>query len=291
MNKVRIITERVASLSFDFASKNNITLIPANIITGDTTIKDDKDEIVENFLRSLDPDKEIPSTAAPSLGDIIKVFEDATVDADEAIYISASSKLSALYSIGVKAAKELESKGKKIAVFDSYATVSISGMYAYEASRLAAEGKSTEEIMTTLTNIQKNRLIDEYGVIETLKFLEKNGRIGKAKAWIAGIFSFKPLITERDGVLEPITKVRTNTQGLEYIVEQFKKTKVRTGATRMRVMYDYGISDEFVKSVVHPRMEKEFDITVISYNQISPTIACHLGPNVWGVCARFIKSQ
>lgn len=287
MSKVQIITERISSLSYEFANKHNILLIPANIVLEDETIKDDEDEKGRKFIEEFEGLEEVPSTATPSLGEMIEIFKDATKNIDDAIYISASSKLSSLHDVGLKAAKELRKEGKNVQVFDSYTTVSMCGMYALEASNLAKEGKSIDEIMDHLNTLKEEARITEYGVIETLKYLEKNGRIGKAKFWLSQLFSFKPIISARDGVLEPIAKVRTNMQGLDVIVKKIREDMKRLDASGARVIFDYGMDDEFIRNSVEPRLMKEFKIEVVTYSQMSPLIACHLGSRVWGVALRY----
>lgn len=284
MQKVKIITERLASLSYKDAQRKGIYIFPANIIYKGDVIKDDNDADAQDFIQKLVNIDEIPSTGVPPLGEIIKAFREATNDCDDAIYISASSKLSGLYNAGLKAAKKLKEEGKDIRVFDSYTVVSMEGMYAHKAAALSNEGKTADEIISVLEKIKKDRRIIEYGVLNTLKYLQKGGRIGRAKAWVSNLFSFKPIISALDGVLEPIAKVRTNQQGLDLIVNKIKDDMKRTKARKISVMYDYGVQDDFIKSEVDPRIREEFDAEIILSNQISSVIACHMGPEIWGVC-------
>lgn len=286
MSKIKIIAGRICSLSYKFAKENSIHLIPANIMIGEETIKDDDDTKAQKFLQDMPTFREIPSTGVPSHGELLANFKEATKDTDKAIHVEASSKLSNFYSRGVVAAKELKKEGKDIRVFDTLTAVSMHGMFVYTASQLSRQGEDLDTILEKLTKLRDERRIVEYGVINTLKYLEKNGRIGKAKAWIANIFSFKPIISAKDGVLEPVGKVRTDTQALEFVVSKIKEDIKRTEATKVEVMYDYGINDEYLRSEVDPRIRKEFDAKVISFNQISTAIACHLGPEVWGVCVK-----
>lgn len=286
MPKVQIITERLSSLSYDFAEKNNIFIFPVSIILNNEVFKDDNDDDASKFLNNLKTLDEIPSTAVPSLGEMEIHFNKATKYIKNAIYISASQKLSGIYNVGVKIAEKLNKQGKDIRVFDSYTTVSMEGMYAWHASLLAKDGKDIDEIMKSLEKIKQERRIIEYGVLETLKYLEKNGRIGKAKSWIANLFSFKPIISAKDGVLEPVAKVRTNAQGLEAVIKKIKEDINRTKSKKIKVMYDYGISDAYIREEVDPRIRKEFDAEIISFNQISTAISCHFGPEIWGVCVK-----
>ncbi|MBN2015867.1 DegV family protein [Candidatus Dojkabacteria bacterium] len=284
MPKVRIITERIASLSYKFAEQRNIFLIPVDIIHKDKVLKDDRDDKAEEFIRSMSTFDEIPSTAVPPQGEMIKSMQEAMKGYEQGIYIAASSKLSGIFSAGQKAAQKLRDEGKDIQVFDSQTVVSMEGFMAYVAESLADEGNDFNAIWKYLEKLRDERRVVEYGVIQTLKYLEKNGRIGKAKAWLANIFSFKPIISAKNGLLEPVARARTNNQALELVVQKIKEDIVRTGATTVKVMYDYGLSDDFLMEVVNLRIKEEFDAEVVSYNQISTAIACHLGPEVWGVC-------
>lgn len=287
MSKVKIITERLSSLSYQFAQEKGIHLIPANVVKDGDIFKDDDDAKTSQFLKELGNMDELPTTAVPSLGEMLDEFEKATKDTDQALYIATSSKLSGMYNLGKKAANEMKKKGKEVAVFDSYTTVSMEGMFAYEASLMANDGKDKKEIIKTLKKIKEENRIVEFGLLENLKYLEKGGRIGKAKLWAANLFSFKPIVSTEDGLLEPVKKVRTRQQGLDFIVDKFKNMQEKKQSKNMKIMYDYGLESNFFSKEVKKRIESEFDCEVISNNQISITLGCHLGPNVWGVCAYF----
>ena len=213
MSKVKIITERLSSLSYKFAKERAIHLVPANVVRNGDLIKDDDDSKTSQFLKDLKDMKELPTTAVPSLGEMLNEFEEAMKKNDQAVYIATSSRLSGMYNLGRKAAKEMKKKGKEIKVFDSYTTVSMEGMYAYEASLMAQDGEDLESIIKKLNRIKEGNRIVEFGLLETLKYLEKGGRIGKAKLWAANLFSFKPIVSTEDGLLEPVKKVRTRKQG------------------------------------------------------------------------------
>ncbi len=288
MQQVQIITERLASLSYRFAKENGIYIFPVDIVLNNKVIKDDNDKSATEFLRMLTTTENIPTTAVPPLKEMMNEFLKATRTLNNAIYISASSKLSGIFNAGQKVAERLKNNGKLIKVFDSSTVVSMEGMYAYWANKLAKEGKDIDEILNELIHIRDNRRIVEYGVLETLKYLEKGGRIGKAKAWLANLFSFKPIITAKDGVLEPIAKVRTDNQGLEKVLELIKEDIKRIKPKEIEIMYDYGISDKYVREIVNPSIQKEFCVRVISFNQISTTIACHMGPELWGIALHYI---
>lgn len=283
MSRVQIIAERLSSLSYKFASENGIHLFPVNVIRGDEVLKDSNDEEGNRFIHELESFEEIPSTAVPSVGEMKEIFDKATSDTKEAIYISTSDKLSSLNSVGQKVAKLMKKEGKDVRVFNSLTTVSMLGMYVYKANELSKDGRSIDDILSDLDKIQQERRIVEYGVIGTLKYLEKGGRIGKAKAWMANIFSFKPIISARDGELEPVSKARTDNQALEIVTDKIKSDIERTGKSHITAMYDYGDSDEYLRDTVIPRFDEEFKPKTVSVNQVSIAIACHFGPKVWGV--------
>lgn len=288
MPNVKIFTERLSSLSYDFAKKNNIYLLATNIVTENENFKDDNDAQAHEFFKKIDLFEKIPSTATPSLGEVCNFIKSNIGDSREGIYLTPSSKLSSLYSLALKAADVLKEEEIDLSVFETPAVVSIEGWYALKAAELSNQGKSKKEILESLNKIKLDRRIVEYGVIETLKYLEKNGRIGKAKAFLGGVFKFKPIITEKDGELGPVTKVRTNSQGMRTIFNLIKEDMKRIGAKKARVMFDFGISDQFIRTVLEKELLREFPtFEIVSYNQISIVIACHFGPSVWGISLFF----
>src|SRR5690606_31970506 len=124
------------------------------------------------FITGLDKLDEIPTTSVPSPMEMKSYFEEATRNHDEAIYISPSAKLTSMNSLGLQTAKELKSKGKHIEVFDSYATISIQGIYSYQANLLAQKDTPMAKILEILINMREKGLVVEYGTIETLKYLQ-----------------------------------------------------------------------------------------------------------------------
>ena len=287
MQSIAVIAERLSSLSYKFAYENGIYLIPTNAISGDIVYQDKDDDSAQSFFKKLEEMTNIPTTAVPSYGEMKDHFEKACENFDSGIYIAASSKLSGMYNLGLKVAQDLKQKGKDIKVFDSFATVSITGMYAYEAAKLSRENKSSDEIMLHLENLKKNKQVVEFGLLEDLKYLEKGGRIGKAKFWLATLLSFMPIISAEDGVLKPVSRARSAKQGIDLMIESIKNHMEKHGFTKLSVMYDYGISKDMAEKEINPLMEKTFKMELISYNQISIVIACHLGPNVTGICVKF----
>lgn len=287
MSNIKVISERIASLSFAFAHKHDITLIPIDIIVGEETYKDDNDKKAQKFLEEMTTFDHIPSTAVPSHGEMLKIVREAMKNTDQAIYIAASSKLSSIHDRGLAVAKDLKKEGKDLRVFDSGAVVSVEGLYVYEAQELVNQGKSLDEIEKQLIRWRDEERFDEFGVINTLKYLEKNGRIGKAQAWLGNIFHFKPIVSIKDGELEPLAKVRTDQQALELIIEKIKNDMEKFKTNKLKIMYDYGVSSLFLKTIVAKRIEKDFDAEIVSFNKISTGIACHLGPEVWGIAVKY----
>jgi len=258
MQKVKIITERISSLSYDFANKNDIYLIPTNVIWDEKNFKDDNDVQNIKLLKKLENSENLPTTAVPSYGEMKEYFEEAVKENQEGIYISTSSKLSGLYNLGLKVSKDL--RDRKIHIYDSEATVSVEGMISYEASQMAKKGFTCEEIIVELDKLKKEEKIKEYGTLETLKYLEKGGRIGKAKALLANLFSFKPIISLKDGLLEPIGRVRTQAQAIESIFDNIQEDINRLKPKKISVMFDVGLNQDFVKNSLTNQLKEKFKI-------------------------------
>jgi DegV family protein with EDD domain len=236
-----------------------------------------------DFFKKLQTLEDIPSTSVPSQGEMLEILREAMKDHDHGIYVTASKKLSGINRIAETAAKKLKEEGKDVRVFDSEAVVTLEGLYAYAASRLAKEGKDVDTIFKYLNTLQSEGRVVGYEVLTTLKYLQKNGRIGKLKGWLGSLFSFRPILTVKEGALEPVSKARTDMQALEIVVSKLNEDIERTKATELSVMYEHGIDDSFLRGEVIPRIQKEFKPKEISTNQTSTAIACHAGPESWGV--------
>ena len=189
---IKLITDATCDYSKEYYEKNNIELIPMNVLLDGEIIVDNKDVNLYDFYEKLSKGKK-PTTSMISPSIYEEVFEKFLKNGDDILYIGFSSGLSGCYNASVMAKNNLQEKyNNKICCLDSLSASQGMGIMLDEALKLISEGKSFEEICEYLENL-KHRICILLGV-ENLFHLERGGRITKAQAIIGTTLNLKPII-------------------------------------------------------------------------------------------------
>jgi len=216
---VKIVTDSTADLSPQVAQELGITVVPVYVRFGEKVYRDGVDISEDEFYQKLVESPIHPATSQPSPADFADVYKKLSREADEIVSIQVTSKLSGTYNSALQG-RELVKTGCRIEVVDSLSVTMGLGLIAMAAARLAEAGESLPAVMGEIRQcIPRIRLL---GVFDTLKYLLRSGRIGKAKALLGSVLNVKPLLTMRDGELFPVGQVRTRSKGIERLFDLVK---------------------------------------------------------------------
>lgn len=211
---VRVVTDSAADIPPDVAAANGITVVPLTVRFGDDSYLSGVDLSADEFWDKLKTSSEAPATAAPSAGDFQETYAKLIAEgATGVVSIHLSSKLSATYQSAQVAAQAID--GTPIEVFDTLAVSAGTGLPAVMAAERAKAGASAAEIASDLEAIRGR--IRLYGAIDTLEYLRRGGRIGGAQALLGTMLKVKPIISLEDGVVEPVSRVRTRAKAIEQL--------------------------------------------------------------------------
>jgi DegV family protein with EDD domain len=276
MSGVRVVTDSACDLPNDLAVEYEIEIVPLTIRFGDEEFVDRRDLSPKEFWARCATSPVLPETAAPSAGAFEEVFRRvAASGADGVVCINLSSKLSATIQAAQMGAKAVETE-LPVRVIDSLSVTMGLGTIVLAAAKLAAEGKSLDDIAGAAEDlVPRTRVL---GTLDTLENLKKGGRIGGAKAMLGSMLSLKPVIWVQDGEVQEESKQRTRGRALRYLVEKFAE-QARQGIDDLAVMHgDAPDLDEFLDllSAHFPRDE-------IVVGDIGAVIGTHAGPRVMGV--------
>jgi DegV family protein with EDD domain len=224
----------------------------------------------EEFYRRMVSESALPSTTQPTPNDFLQVYNKLATETDEILVIVVSSKLSGTYQSATQA-KELV-KGKcRIEVIDSLSVAMGMGLLVVKAVNAVKGGASLDEV-TQLVRRTISRTHVAY-LFETLKYLAKGGRIGKASGLLGSLLSVKPILTMSDGELAPLTRVRSVGAGIDYL---FNYASGFSGIEGMAVEHATtpAEADKLVErlSAIYPKER-------IYRSVISPVIGTYSGPN------------
>ena len=209
---VKVVTDSTSDLPKDMAERLGVTVVAQNVHFGTETYKDNVTITPDDFYRMLGEGPEPPKTSQASPGDFKEVYDRLGADADGIVSIHVSSRMSGTCNSALQAA-EVTSAACPVAVVDSTQASMGLGLVAAAAAEAANAGAGHDEVAAAANEaIQRAQCIC---LFETLEYLEKGGRIGKAQAMIGSVLKIKPMIIIRDGEVTPLGKARTFPKALD----------------------------------------------------------------------------
>ncbi len=220
---IRIVTDSSADLPTDLVQKHQITVIPCYVVVDDQTFKDGVDIQADEFYRRLQAKGRTPTTAQPTVADFQEVYRDLVEQGDQVISIHVSGKLSGTMNSAEQAKASLntgqtsEEDGPAVEIIDSQLASIPLGLAVLDAAVMAAEGDDYLEIAAKV----RQGLTSHHGLfaLDTLEYLQKGGRIGKARAFMGSILSVKPILRLYDGEAHPVERPRNREKAMRRLVE------------------------------------------------------------------------
>lgn len=276
MGQVRVVTDSTSSIPRELAEKYHIEVVPLRVLFGNEAFAEDIDISKDEFYARLKQAKELPRTSQPSAGEFAAVYERLGREADGIISIHISSKLSGTFASAEAARAMLP--GLKLNVIDSGVVSMALGLLVLRAAEAAAEGRSLDEV-TALVETLRPRMRVSF-VVDTLEFLQKGGRIGGAAALVGSLLHVKPILTLRDGRVEPLERVRTKRRAVERLIHLLKEETKAGGRLHIAVLH--GQAPKEAEALVQ-RLCETFGLDEIHIGEVGPVIATHTGPGVVGV--------
>jgi DegV family protein with EDD domain len=273
---VKIITDSTADVPPAIAKKLGIVVIPQYLIFGSECYKDRVDITDDEFYDRLVNDSIQPTTSQPSPQEFVSLYNETGKNADGIVSIHISSKMSGT-SQSAEQASKLTEAGCPIEVIDSQQVAIMLGMVTIAAAKMAKEDKTVEEITAAAREMLNH--VHPLVLFDTLEYLARGGRIGRAKALVGALLNVKPLLTIKDGEFAPAAQVRSRAKGKEKLLEFIKGFK---DIEELYVVYssDKNEAVEFSKTI------KDFPQKNIQFSRLGPVVGSHTGPGLLAVVVR-----
>lgn len=213
---VKVVTDSVADLPSKVVKELGITVIPLNVRFGEKVYRDGIDLTTEQFYQQLTSSKVFPVTSVPSPATFATAYEKLAGETDEILVIMLSSKLSATYEVAVQSIGLMKHKCR-VEVIDSGCAVMAQGFLVIHAARAAAAGATMAELMAL---VQRNiPRVDMRAAFDTLEYLRRGGRIGAAQALLGSALKINPIITMKNGLVEPAGRTRSRAKAIEHLYQ------------------------------------------------------------------------
>jgi len=271
---VRIVTDSTSDIPPHLAQQFGISIVPLSVIFGEDAYKENVEISPDLFYDKLQKAKDLPTTSAPSVGDFLNTYREVLKETDEIISIHIASKLSATYSNACQAAAQLADEGARIDVIDSQ-VVSLGMLFmARRASKAAAQGATVDEIRRLVDGMIPRMHI--YVLLDTLEYVRRGGRIGRARAFIGTIMRVKPILSIRDGEVHPEERVRTRAHALD---RMFQTATSYPKIEEIGVAYSTNAEEA---EAMRLRLAEALNMSV-EVTRLGPVIGVHGGPGVLGI--------
>ena len=282
-----VLSDTSCDLPESLKQEYNIETIPFYVsFDKENYLKENIDININDFYEKIISEKTIPKTSLPSMEDYCNHFKPYLDKGLDILCFCLCSDLSGSYQSAVNAANILaeEYPDRKILIIDSRKATVAQGLLVIEASKMEKAGFSIEETYEKMEQLKKEGII--VFTIDTLEYLQKGGRIGKASALAGSLLNIKPILLLNDGVLEPHSKVRGRKKSLSDILKIFNEY-VKDDLDKYQIAIAHAhCKDEAIE--LEKALNEKYNIK-LNYPifDIGVTIGAHTGPTAIGV--GFIK--
>ena len=274
MGKISLVTDSTAELPEDIIKKYNISVVPLKVFFGQEVFLDGVEIKPEVFFQRQVAG-EISSTSQPSPAEFVDYYRPLAEAGDEIISIHISGELSGTVQSANLARTMLNYPG--LEVVDSGLTSVGLGMIVLNAARAVEAGQPKSVVMSMIEEMKRN--IEVYFMVDSLEYLQRGGRIGKAQAFLGTLLNVKPIL-RLEGLVLPHEKVRGRSRALSRLITIFKE-KYGQGS-RVQCWVTHG---DFMEGAVQVTKElsESFQCTELLTGRLGPVVGTHTGPGIVGI--------
>ena len=271
---IRIVTDSVADLPTALAQANDITVIPCYVIIGSETYKDGVEMTADRFYSRLEGLSRLPTTAQPSVADFMEVYERLLNQGHQIVSVHVSSKLSGTLN-SASQAKAALGDSANIEIVDSQSASAPMALVVLSAAQFARENTDYREVARLVR--QSLQRTHGFVMVDTLEYLQKGGRIGKAQAFVGGMLKVKPILSVRDGEVHPVERPRSLERAKNRLVElamelaPIRQVNISYSTDRVQAL---GIRAQLAELVAPENLIE---------SRFGPVLGTYVGPNALGV--------
>lgn len=287
MGTYKIFVDTGADMLEDIAEKNGIGVIRFLSIFGDTSYVTGTEMTNDKFYEMLEKSDTIPTTSQTPYADFYEQLKEASLSYDTVIYFALSSNASGQYNTACMIRNEImeeDNPNADIRIFDTQTFsiyISATALYAKE---LLDGGMDIDEVLEKC-----REYIDSwqcYILVDTLKYLEKGGRITKTSAIVGSLLDIKPVLTIKNGLIEPVEKLRGNKKLFKKLINLVRENP---DFDDEKCEFMIGHSNDEYGQEVKALIKEEFGVDIKGYFELGPIIGTHIGPGTLGVLFRLKK--
>jgi fatty acid kinase fatty acid binding subunit len=250
-------------------------VVPLYLLFGAESYRDYVDIGPGEFYARLRTADVLPTTSQPTPADFRAVYDE-LADYERVLSLHLSAKLSGTFESATRAAAE---SGERVRVIDTETASAAIAMLGLAIQRRLEQGTSDEEVDVLVTRFKR-----ESGLIftlDTLEYLARGGRIGRAAGWAGQLLQIKPILTLADGEVLPLKRVRGNRKAIQEFADAFEAGTDDGPGVRVGIAHAEAPerAEALHKLVRHIRPRAEIEIATT----LGPVVGTHAGPGTVGL--------
>jgi fatty acid kinase fatty acid binding subunit len=253
----------------------NWRVVPLYVSFGTESFRDGVDLTAAQFYERLRTSPELPTTSQPTPGDFLAAYEQ-LAGYERILSIHIAANLSGTFQSAGTAAEMLGDG--RVRTIDSESASVATAMLAIAIQRRLDRGTTDEEI---------DGLVERYGrehgllfTVDTLEFLARGGRIGRAKAFAGQLMNVKPILTIREGEVLPVKRVRGNRKAFQEFVDTLdSQTRDEPG---LRIGIAHADAPERMVELEKMVRDRRPQAAIEMETMLGAVIGAHAGPGTVG---------
>jgi len=276
MGKIAVVTDSASNLPPEVAAQHGITVVPIYLHWDGRTYRDGVDITSDEVYRRLREDKCLPHTAAPSAGDFLQTYLRLGHEAEGVISVHLPTELSGTIE-AARLAADLAKEEVPVRVVNTGTAAMGAGFVALAAARAAMQGADLEAAVQAACEIRPKVMI--YAMFDTLKYLQRSGRIGRAASLVGTVLRIKPIIYLNDNVVDVLAKPRTRSRALHVMLDKMAQ---RVDGRPVHVAVLHADASEEAR-LLRERVEARFCCVEVLTSAFTPVMGVSTGPGLLGL--------
>jgi DegV family protein with EDD domain len=272
-----IVLDSTADYTDEARRFPNWRVVPLYVRFGDESYRDYVDLGPEQFYARLRTATVTPTTSQPTPGDFLATYEGLAAHYERILSLHIAAKLSGTFQSATTAAEMLA--GDKVRTIDTQTASAAVAILALAIQRRLERGTSDEEVDELVAHF-----VVEHGLlftVETLEYLQRGGRIGRARAMAGTLLNVKPILSIREGEVVPVKRVRGSQKALEEIVDELAEATTDVATLRIGIAHaDAPARAESLERMVRERRPSA-QIEVVT--SLGAVVGAHAGPGTVGL--------
>lgn len=279
MASVALVTDSTADIPLEVRERLDIAMVPLKVLFGEQSYLDNIELQPAQFYTKLVSFGGLAKSSQPSPADFLEVFKKLTDEGRTVVCVNLSSALSGTYQSAI-IAKSMMDDDADVTIIDSKSASYGYGQMVVAAAEMAKAGASKDEIVAEIARLRNQLRL--YFLVDTLEYLQKGGRIGKASAVLGALLNIKPILSiDDEGTVFPVEKVRGQKRAMSRIAEMLETSFPDRQPVNVTLAKTPGFESGVAEMA--ELLKSRLQVQNFTETEIGPVIGAHAGPGTIGL--------